>query len=134
MSFFGDLKRFANKTNKDLDTVFRSINLGIGNSVTFLSPVDTGRFRQNWRFEIGREDLTIDTAIDKSGTITLGRLRAKIKDVELGDTFYISNNLPYAYRLEHGWSEQRPAEQGIVRETSRLFQKIVKDALKDIGK
>lgn len=95
-----------------------------------LSPVDTGRFVNNWNFSVGYDDVTTNTGTDKTGTLSLGRLKAKTRVSKIGDVIYMSNNLPYSYRLETGWSEKRPAEQGIVKETVRLFDEFINDAMK----
>ena len=130
MSFSNDLKKISKEIKKDLDSFYRSIALSAGNSLIMLSPVDTGRFRANWNFEIGADNNSTSTNMDKTGTLALGRLRAKVRVSKMGDVLYMSNNLPYAYRLETGWSAQRPAEQGIVKETARLFDDFIDAAIK----
>lgn len=131
MSFAGDMRRFANLAKKDMNTVLRSVALQSGSSLIYTSPVDTGRFRANWRFEIGAFDPSTDASMDKSGAKTFGRLRAVVKGSEIGDVIYLSNNLPYAIRLEEGWSEQ---SKDMVKNTASMFQQMVKDALKEIGR
>ena len=49
-----------------------------------------------------------------------------IAPAKFGATIYLVNNLPYAVRLEYGWSKQAPA--GMVRITAAEFQSIVDDA------
>lgn len=74
-----------------------------------------GRFRANWQFGIGSVNTTTTEQTDKSGAATLGRLKAAISAVSAGPVFWISNSLPYAERLENGWSKQAP--RGIVKLT-----------------
>ena len=50
----------------------------------------------------------------------------KIPDDASGRIYYLANNVPYARRLEDGWSRQAP--QGIVGRTVIQFRQIVKDA------
>lgn len=132
MSFSGDLKKASREIKNNLDSFYRSLALSAGNSLIMLSPVDTGRFRANWNFAIGADDKSTNISNDKTGTLAVGRLRAKVRVSKIGDVLYMSNNLPYAYRLETGWSEQRPAEQGIVKETVRLFDDFIDAALKGL--
>lgn len=132
MTFSQDLKNISKDVKNNLDSFYRSIALSAGNSLVMLSPVDTGRFRNNWNFSVGQDDTSTSASADKTGTMALGRLRAKIRLTKMGDTVYMTNNLPYALRLENGWSQQRPAEQGIVKETSRLFDEFINDALKGL--
>lgn len=131
MSFSNDLRKISKEIKKDLDSFYRSLCLSAGNSLIYLSPVKTGRFRNNWNFTLGKDDNSTNQGLDKSGTIALGRIRAKTRISKIGDVMYMSNNLPYAYRLETGWSEQRSADEGIVKKTARLFDDFIKDALKD---
>ena len=77
--------------------------------VIMKSPVDTGRFRGNWMVAIGvKPDGTIETT-DQSGNATLSEGARPISELRDFDVVYIVNNLPYAERLENGWSQQAPS-------------------------
>jgi hypothetical protein len=78
----------------------------IGKDVIKNSPVDTGRFKGNWNAALNAPNL----AIDLSSGAGLTEIANKIK---IGDVFFFTNNLPYALRLEFGWSDQSP--NGMVR-------------------
>jgi len=39
------------------------------------------------------------------------------------DSIWFTNNLPYADRVENGWSTQRP--QGMVRSTVKMFKPLI---------
>lgn len=76
--------------------------------VTEKSPVDRGTFQNNWLVSIG--------APSEKTTMTLGQFAAMsaqaIASYATADGFpmiYLQNNLPYALRLENGWSAQAPA-------------------------
>lgn len=56
---------------------------------------------------------------------TPGSLRAAWKLEKLGDTYYITNDLPYAYRVETGYSTQAPA--GMMRVSVIEFNKILEE-------
>ena len=66
------------------------------NNVVALSPVDTGRYR-------GAHHFSIDTPSYAETGATFVR-------VPLGEypTVYLQNNLPYAERIELGWSKKAP--------------------------
>jgi len=49
----------------------------------------------------------------------------------LGDIVYLANNLPYAQRLEDGWSQQAP--EGMVKLTVQRFQQIADAVIRQIG-
>lgn len=69
-----------------------------------LSPVDTGRFSSNWKLGVDQPD----TATTQDTTPPA----IHVPPLVLGRVYYLTNSLPYAQRLEHGWSKQAP--QGIV--------------------
>lgn len=95
-----DLEDLAEAEIKQLiGTIFRS--------AVKLSPVYTGAFRASWRvsFNEAREDIT-------AGFIPQAPIRGAAfrwpRGFKLGDDIIISNNQPYAERLENGWSKQAP--------------------------
>ena len=76
-----------------------------------------GRFRGNWQVTFGRPaDGAIDR-IDKTGTATLeaGNAILATFDGTKEVSIWFTNNVPYARRLEYGWSQQAPI--GIIRPT-----------------
>ena len=79
--------------------------------VVLLSPVKTGRFRGNWQAS-GGEPITEDRErFDKSGRIAIaeGVSRAATRDIPMDVPWFLANPLPYAERLEDGYSSQAPA-------------------------
>lgn len=84
-----------------------------------------GRFRGNWQVTLGDPASEPIASIDPSGAITLAAGQDALKAVQVGVTIYLVNALPYAERLENGWSKQAPA--GMVRVTVADFDGIVTD-------
>jgi hypothetical protein len=73
------------------------------------------------------------TGIDPTGNATIQRFIASVKESgAAGKVHYLTNNLPYAYRLEYGWSRQAP--NGMVGVTVVEFQSIVNAAAKDVNR
>lgn len=71
------------------------------------TPVDTGRARANWQPSIGSPASGTIEATDKDGSATINKGANVIKHAA-GNVFYLTNNLPYIYRLEFdGWSKQK---------------------------
>jgi hypothetical protein len=91
------------------------------------SPVDTGRFKGNWQVTYGVPAASVRDILDKSGAVS-GAEVAKVMSLPAGGVVYLANNLPYAQRLEYGWSKQAPA--GMVRTALRQFSLNVKRAIK----
>lgn len=84
------------------------------NRVIQKSPVDTGRFRANWNCSIGSPNLSTSEATDPSGGAASSRATATVVSYTLnGQSVFLTNSLPYAERLENGWSGQAP--NGMVR-------------------
>lgn len=73
------------------------------------SPVDTGRFRGNWQASINAPIKTQKQTTDPSGAGSIGNAGSVLQTLDAGETFYLTNNLPYANRLEFGYSKQAPA-------------------------
>lgn len=68
-----------------------------------------GRFRANWQIGIGALNTATTDNVDKGGGPTLQRLSAAAKATSAGQVVWLSNSLPYAQKLEAGWSKQAPA-------------------------
>ena len=74
-----------------------------------------GRFRGNWQVTFDRPAVGAIDRVDKSGTATLAAGREVLAHYDSSEygSIWFTNNVPYAQRLEYGWSKQAPA--GIVR-------------------
>jgi len=126
-NFTLDLTRFANKTKLNVDTVVQKATHDIFRSVILKSPVDTGRFRANWLASVNSYgSMTLDDT-DKSGTTTVSAVGAVALSAKAGGIVYLVNNLPYAQRLEYGYSKQAPA--GMVRITIMEYQQYINKAV-----
>jgi hypothetical protein len=91
------------------------------------TPVLTGHARHNWRPSVNEQVDTEQAGVfggTETGEPITAAERARWRDVRkaigampLGQTIWISNNVPYAQRLEHGWSQKAPS--GMVEITLR---------------
>ena len=114
MTFARDLSKAIEKAKDKAELAARKITIELFSNVILKSPVDTGRFRANWNCSIGSVDKSTSEETDKSGAGSIGRVRAEVTKYTLdGRSIYLANSLPYADRLENGWSDQAP--QGMVR-------------------
>lgn len=83
-----------------------------------------GRLRGNWQASISRPNYDELTDVDASGGSTIGKGVQQINGFRMRDNdIYFTNNLPYAERIENGWSQQRP--QGMVKVTVASFKPIM---------
>lgn len=122
-TFSLDIRAWCDKVKDRADLVVRKVALDVGSRVVLRSPVDTGRFRANWQYGVGQINTATLEAVDKSGQSSIGRIAAGAATARLGEVIYVSNSLPYALRLENGWSKQAPA--GMVALTVAEFQAAV---------
>lgn len=91
------------------------------------TPIDTGRAQSNWRVQAGAADIT---TTDETNARTLHGLDSLPARGAHAFTFYLTNSLRYAPKLERGWSDQAP--QGMVRRTSGEWPRIVADVARKI--
>ncbi len=129
MTFAADMARIALKTRTRLEAAVRNSVVAIGTDLVTGSPVDTGRFRANWRAGLDEIDRTTDDKIDKVGQVSIDRIRATADTMKIGDVVYLTNSLHYALALEYGWSRQAPF--GMVRVTCARASVLIADAIRN---
>jgi hypothetical protein len=126
------LAKLAEMMGGDLETVVRKATLDLFATVVRRSPVDTGRFKGNWNASYGTPTFTVGGRVDKTKLGTIGaNMKAEVQLVEslpVGGVTYLSNSMPYAARLEHGWSGQAPS--GMVKLAAEEFARMVAKAVK----
>lgn len=124
------LADFAKKAGDRADLALREVAFEVMSRLVVRSPVDTGRFRQNWHLSVDqvevREVVAVDQ-VDKSGRTTIEGMMAALPPVLVNSRIYIQNNLPYGPALERGSSTQAPA--GMVGLTILEFAGIVDGAV-----
>jgi hypothetical protein len=115
-TFSIDIGKFAKKVEGDADKVVRELCLNLLKDIVYETPVDTGRAKANWFTSINRpshETIEFEGGKSPAESLAIGRAMPDIAKAT-GNVFWISNNLPYIYRLEYeGWSKQ--ALRGMVR-------------------
>lgn len=121
------LDRLASKAGLSLEVVTRKATFDVFKAVIYRSPVDTGRFKGNWNVSYGSPDYTTGTRRD-STPIGSGSAPLKALSLPVGGVTYLSNGLPYATRLEYGYSKQAPA--GMVRLAAAEFSRFVQRAIR----
>ena len=125
MSFALDVSKFVEKAKKNPEKVMRQVSIKLFSAIIKASPVDTGRFRMNWMASGGTPASVVTDATDKSGNTATGNATSFILKAADWREFTLTNNLPYAQRLEYGWSQQAPA--GMVRTNVSRFQQLINE-------
>jgi hypothetical protein len=108
--FRANIKRRIEKSKDKTELFVKKLLIDIDASLVAKSPVDTGRFRANWILGNGMIDASTYERFEASNNAP-AIMSIKVN----GQTISITNSLPYASRLETGWSKQAPA--GMVRLT-----------------
>ncbi|BBQ83448.1 hypothetical protein WP3W18E02_19770 [Klebsiella sp. WP3-W18-ESBL-02] len=130
-AFMAEITAFVNKAKANQDQVVRAAGLRILGQLVQMSPVDTGRFRGNWLVGFDNPPGGTLAEVDRDGAQTIARGALVIDQFKVGTTaVYFTNNLPYAYPLEMGHSQQAPG--GMVRITVADFQRFFDAAVMEV--
>lgn len=145
-SFSAQIQSFVDQTKADMEELFRVVVIQIGTSIIKMSPVGNqdlwqnpsaappgyvgGRFRGEWQFSIDNPAESQNGRIDPSGGESVAELVDGALMLQVGQTAWIVNLLPYAIPLEYGHSDQAP--NGMVRITVARFQQIVEEAARNL--
>ena len=120
-----DIKNFVEKAKKNPETVARAVSFKLFSAVIKASPVDTGRFRMNWQAAGAVTPSGVIDEADKSGNKAVAMASDFVLKATEWNEFTLTNNLPYAERLEYGWSNQAP--QGVVRVNITRFNTLLEE-------
>lgn len=91
--------------------------IGLSTDIIMDTPVLSGRLRNNWMTSVNKgsnetTESTSNTAVNRASSVKF----------KLGDTLYLTNNLPYAPRIEFdSWSAK--ARGGMVRKNVIRWEK-----------
>ena len=113
MSFSSELDQATKNIKASAERKVRGTLLGIFGRTIRRTPVDTGRLRNNWHTELNKQASGRIRKKNRSGGNSISNALDKTKSIQIGDTVYFSNNMPYAYVIEHGTSTKAP--QGMLR-------------------
>ena len=109
MSFDKQVADFVGKAKGLQEKQVRYLCLDLLTNVVQGTPVDTGRARGNWQASINAPRTNQLETTDKNGGATISAGQSAVSKAA-GNVFYLTNNLPYIYRLEfEGWSKQAPS-------------------------
>lgn len=126
MSFASDVAKYAKLVNASLDQTGRAIVLELFSSVIKDTPVKSGRAKGNWQTSLSAPKTG---QLARTGdAVAINEVAAESAKFGMGKVIYLSNNLPYIYRLEFlGWSKQSP--DGMVRKNVARIQANVRKAV-----
>ena len=124
MSFSLDLSAFSELAEDKMVAVVQKSFIGLSSDIIKDTPVLKGRLRGNWIPAINKFDDSQLEVEDKTGDKTIAKTISEANKFKLGDTMTLSNNMPYAERIEfEGWSKKAP--EGMVRKNIVRWNKEV---------
>lgn len=109
MSFSKDVEKITLNLSGYAENMVRATLFNLSYRIIKESPVDTGRFRGNWQASVSTPKVTQLKRKDRTGTTTINSVNNVLEKFSMGQTFYLTNNLTYARRLEYGYSKQAPS-------------------------
>lgn len=143
-TFSASINAWIEKTKADADKIVRYALLTLDTRLVQRSPVGDakfwthpapkgysgGAFRGAWAISIGVPASGVTGIIDKDGAATLAAHAGIISQAKAGEVQYLTNGLPYAKRIEEGWSRQAP--YGLVALTVVEWNNIVESAVNGV--
>tara|TARA_R100000951_G_scaffold84467_1_gene72250 strand:+ start:2592 stop:2966 length:375 start_codon:yes stop_codon:yes gene_type:complete len=114
MSFSSEVDKAVENIKKSAERKVRGTLMGIFGRTITRTPVDSGRLRNNWHTEINKQAGGGIRKGSRSGGQAIANAVDKTKKLKMGDTVYFSNNMPYAYIIEHG-HHSKQAPRGMLR-------------------
>lgn len=116
MNFAVDVAKWAAKANATIVETQRAIIIELFNSVILDTPVLTGRLRGNWIISSDNPSLGTVDIEDPSGATTTRKVEDFVESIGLKNVnVFLSNNLPYAWRIEYEGFSKIKSPEGMVR-------------------
>ena len=134
--FKANFAALLKKAGDKVDDVVRQLAIKTQNSLIMKSPVDTGRFKSNWACGVNAINSDTSNNDDKTPLREFDAHAASLRTQEAtlkfkaGDMINLTNSLPYAQRLEYGWSKQAPS--GMVRLTALEIEQDLKKIIAEV--
>ncbi|MGL4937179.1 hypothetical protein [Shewanella sp.] len=148
-TFDEQIKAFQRKAISSVDKNMRDVSIRLFGAVIKTTPVGKydngqvgGRLRANWQASGVSAATGQLEMFDKSGNETVAKMAAYIKTAAKANEFTLTNNLPYAPKIEYGGYGDGPktsggfsiqAPQGMVRVNVARFQRLLDDAARENG-
>ncbi len=118
------LPTIAEILKRRLDAVIRKQVEFVVTEAIVKSPVDTGQFRGSWVYGAGSQNLGTTGVLDRTGMVSVARVKGEFFKSELAQTHYFSSNVDYAVALERGKSTQN---ERMVRKAAARLHSVLDD-------
>jgi hypothetical protein len=130
-----DIDKIIAKAKENGAAVARKVALELQAKVIEKSPVDTGMLRANWNVSLNLMD-TAEYGSDMSGSTAIARGVGELFSFKVGDSIYITNNMPYVANLEFGlYGDGDKTSGGFSKQAPQGFVRITyKEVINDLDK
>lgn len=133
MSFGKNLWDFKDEVLTDYREIRRLASLDLFTAIVFETPVKRGVLRNNWFIAINAPNLAQTDEADPTGSNTISREEGNLVSNKLNIDIFLTNNLPYAERIEYeGYSGKAP--EGMVRVNLARWDQMIASAKRKVGK
>jgi len=137
--FSAQLQKLADYAEWEIETVIRRGVLGLFGNIIKRSPVDTGAYRASHGITNGAEPTESQDAVKakKGERIPSSEVEAKGRSwtwkMGNGDV-WLYNNVPYAERIENGWSGKNPGGRSVIKAPNGVYRVAVAEATQEFAK
>jgi len=123
-----DMKRWAEKSTKEIHDLLSGVILELFSAIIRDTPVLTGRLRGNWIVSSMAPKFGVFDMKDPSGTVTTHKIKGVLAGLPLGKDVevYMTNSLPYAYKIEYLGHSKVKAPDGMVRKNFTRITQLLK--------
>ncbi len=133
LSFEQQIKRIIDNREGVTREIFAASAIQIAEKVITRTPVDTGRARGNWNSSINTADSGVSEKNQKQNTgVATNEAVSAASSLKLGDTFHLTNGLPYIKALEYGHSKGQ-APRGMVRISVDEFNAALREVINRVS-
>lgn len=108
MSFKRDFRKGQARVTGEMAAKIEEASVELFSRIIMASPVDTGAFKGNWQTGFDEVPSGPIDRKDKTGAAAIAEARREAGRFQITGKLYLVNSLPYASRIEHGWSQQAP--------------------------
>ena len=105
---FEDSLSISVELEDEINEEARIVSFHLLQRLMIVSPVDTGRFRGNWFLSLGKSSREINQERRSGSALQEGKTVIDSATAIDYPTIILSNNLPYAEKLNNGHSLQAP--------------------------
>jgi hypothetical protein len=127
MSFASDLRSFTVRASNNADQIFRGTTISLFSNIVKRTPVLSGRLKGNWQIDVNaRPTGTVEeidaSAINDLGSASVSKIAAGVQQASIGDSIYMTNNLPYALPIERGRVEGTDGTTGSLQAPAGMVE------------